>query len=231
MVENLLGLAPLRLFIMVGAMRRKSRERIMAFRLIASVFIALAVASAPALACKGREVLFEDKFQEEDPGWEQVSGLTMGGGKLELKPEEGKWDWSVYGGAAFKDADICADFVTPSARDATAAGLLFWSRGNDNWFALRINNQAEAQVLRLQGENFLQPVTWRAAPALKKEPNSVNQVRVVLKGNTGSAFLNDKLLANFKGVPPLGGQFGIIASSVKGQSSGWAMTSIVITKP
>ena len=85
----------------------------MAFRLVTSILVAMTFASAPAaLACKGREVLFEDKFQEEDSAWDiaqsEGAAVTIGGGKLEIKANK---EWSrmvLYGGGTFREGDIAS---------------------------------------------------------------------------------------------------------------------------
>jgi hypothetical protein len=210
----------------------KSREKVMSLRLALGVLLAITFASSQALACKGREVLFEEKFQEEDPGWSEVDGLTISGGRAEFKPKAGYHNWSIYGGAAFSEADICVDLVVPSFKEEAVGGFVFWSQGRDNFYAFRISTAqgGHAQILRLQGQNWLTPVAWRKAPSLKVNTGAANQLRVTVKGNEAQTFINDRPFVKLKGVAPLGAQIGLYASSEEKEANGWVFTSVVVTK-
>ena len=186
----------------------------MSLRLLASVLVAMAIGSAPALACKGREVLFEDKFQEEDAGWPE--GMTIANGRAEMKPEKGYVQWAFYTGAAFPEADICLDLIIPQYKEYATGGLLFWGGNNENWFALRITTSegGYAQVQRRQGKE-ISWLRWTGArrPASRAAPGSTNQLRVVVKGTNAQTFINDRPFAKFKGINLAGGLIGLYAGS------------------
>ena len=127
----------------------------MAFRLVTSVLVAMAFASAPAaLACKGRQVVFEDKFQEEDSAWDiaesEGAAVTIGGGKLEIKPKEGWSRMVLYGGATFREGDICVDYIMPETKEPAVAGMLFWGANYGSLFAFFVNTVGEAKIVRRQ---------------------------------------------------------------------------------
>ena len=211
----------------------------MAFRLVTSVLVAIAFASGPALACKGREVLFEDKFQEEDAAWDiagsEGAAVTIGGGHLEIKAKEGWSRMVLYGGATFREGDICVDLVMPQIKDPSAAGMLFWAEGYPSLFAFWLNTAGEAKIIRRQvAKDKVDTSTitdWTAAPAVKKNPGATNQLRVVLKGNNASTFINDRPFKNFKGVGSYGAQIGLFGWSEKSQPTAWQFTSVVVTEP
>ena len=131
----------------------------MAFRLVTSVLVAMAFASAPAaLACKGREVLFEDKFQEEDSAWDiadqEGAAVTIGGGKLEIKPNKESSRMVRYGGATFREGDICVDYIMPQTKDPAVAGMLFWAENYGNTFLFMVNTVGQAMIIRRQIANL-----------------------------------------------------------------------------
>jgi len=211
----------------------------MAFRLVTSVLVMIAFASGPALACKGREVLFEDKFQEEDSAWDisesEGAAVTIGGGKLEIKPKEGWSRMVLYGGATFREGDICVDYIMPETKDPAVAGMLFWGASYGSLFAFFVNTVGEAKIVRRQvAKDKVDTSTltdWTAAPAVKKNPGATNQLRVVLKGNSASTFINDRPFKNFKGVGSYGAQIGLFGWAEKTQPTPWQFTSVVVTQP
>ena len=212
----------------------------MAFRLVTSILVAMTFASAPAaLACKGREVLFEDKFQEEDSAWDiaqsEGAAVTIGGGKLEIKANK---EWSrmvLYGGGTFREGDICVDYIMPQTKDPAVAGMLFWAANYGSLFGLLVNSVGEAKIIRRQvAKDKVDTSTisdWTAAPAVKKNPGATNQLRVVLKGNSASTFINDRPFKNFKGVGSYGAQIGLFGWSEKSQPTAWQFISVVVTEP
>ena len=211
----------------------------MAFRLVTSVLVMIAFASGPALACKGREVLFEDKFQEEDSAWDiaesEGATVTIGGGKLEIKANK---EWSrmvLYGGGTFREGDICVDYIMPQTKDPAVAGMLFWAANYGNAFVFMVNTVGEAKIIRRQvAKDKVDTSTisdWTAAPAVKKNPGATNQLRVVLKGNSASTFINDRPFKNFKGVGSYGAQIGLFGWAEKSQPTAWQFTSVVVTEP
>jgi hypothetical protein len=217
----------------------KSRETVMSLRLATGVLLAMAIGSAPALACKGREVLFEDKFQEEDAAWDisQSEGavVTIGGGRLEIKPKEGWSRMVLYGGASFREGDICVDFVMPATKDPAVTGMLFWAANYGSLFGFWINTVGEAKILRRQISkdkvDTSTLVDWTATPAVKKGAGATNQLRVVLKGNAASTFINDRPFKNIKGIGSFGAQIGLFGWSEQTQPTAWQFTSVVVTQP
>jgi hypothetical protein len=214
----------------------------MAFRLVTSVLVAMAFASAPAaLACKGRQVVFEDKFQEEDSAWDisesEGAAVTIGGGKLEIKPKEGWSRMVLYGGATFREGDICVDYIMPETKEPAVAGMLFWGASYGSLFAFFVNTVGEAKIVRRQIAKGTKKVdtstltNWTANPAVKKAPGATNQLRVVLKGNSASTFINDRPFKNFKGVGSYGAQIGLFGWSEKSQPTAWQFISVVVTEP
>jgi hypothetical protein len=161
--------------------------------------------------------------------------VTIGGGKLEIKANK---EWSrmvLYGGGTFREGDICVDYIMPQTKDPAVAGMLFWGANYGSLYAFFVNTVGEAKILRRQiAKDKVDTSTiadWTAAPAVKKNPGATNQLRVVLKGNSASTFINDRPFKNFKGVGSYGAQIGLFGWSEKSQPTPWQFTSVVVTEP
>ena len=102
----------------------------------------------------------------------------------------------LYGGATFREGDICVDYVMPQTKDPAVVGMLFWAANYGNAFLFMVNTVGEAKIVRRQvAKDKVDTSTltdWTAAPAVKKNPGATNQLRVVLKGNSASTFINER---------------------------------------
>lgn len=204
----------------------------MSWKLVTGMVLACGIAATPALACKGKNVLFEDSFKEADPAWASGEGFAIdfGAAKITVKPNGGLT--SLYGGSLFEDADMCVDVTMPEANKPqyTAGGIVFWAQDYGNYYGLFIDAAGAAAVIRLQNGKWLYPVSWRKADSVKPKPGDVNMIRVTLKGNTGVAYINDKQFAMFKGAPPANGsQFGLHGESEADRSNTWSFSNVKIT--
>jgi hypothetical protein len=206
----------------------------MILRLFMTAFLAVALASAPAFACKGPKVLFEDDFKEADPGWPIDDSIAIASGHLQVRSPAGEVRGVMYSGATFEDADMCVDVAVTAARDPTAVvgGLVFWYDDWDNFWALLFSPEGSATVYRVQKKKALNPVTWRKAAAIKTEPNAVTSLRIAIKGTALSTFINDRPFAAFKGQPPEGGGLvGFWASSEPGAPNTFTSSNFKLTTP
>lgn len=166
--------------------------------------------AGPAMACKGKTVLFEDDFKMADPGWDvdQALSIDFGGAKLTTAPNKG---WSaLYSGSIFEDADFCIDMTFDKASDNSAAGILFWAQDYGHYYWLALTPAGDFAVYRITQGRWLTPVTKRKADSAKPGTGQANRLRVVTKGNVATVFVNDKQVIAFKGQPPTGGgQIGL----------------------
>jgi len=204
----------------------------MSWKLVTGVILAAGLAATPALACKGKTVVFEDNFKDADPAWASGEGFAIdfGQAKIAVKPNGGLT--SLYGGSLFADVDMCVDVTIPEAKQPTytAGGIVFWAQDYGNYYGLFIDAAGDASVIRLQNGKWLYPVSWRKTDAVKPGAGQVNTLRVVLKGNTGTAYINDKQFTLFKGMPPANGsQFGLHGESEADRTNTWSFSNVKIT--
>jgi len=172
----------------------------MSLKLVTGVLLALAVASSPALACKGSEIIYSDDFKELDPAWSPVFGkYTASGGKLQVQSDPGKVAVMHYEGDFFPSADLCIDISLPNVKDPEEvfAGVSFTTSNGTYYYGIRPDGQAG--VLRYAG-GWLRPVAPRKVDALRTGPNVTNTIRIVWKADdpTVSTFINDRPFVNFK---------------------------------
>ena len=202
----------------------------MSLRLMGWLLAAM-IASSPALACKGRNVILADDFTTPDAAWgDNDDSFIIGSGTLQLKPAPGSTLGGVYQGELFEDADICIDMVMPTGRNPPNGGLLFWWQDWDNAYLFQADATGSAAVFRWQRGRGLFPVSWRKAPSLKTAANAVNTLRLTLKGGTATAYINDQRFATFKGNPPQGGgMIGAFGASENGVSNTWTFSNLKVT--
>ncbi len=162
-------------------------------------------------------VLFEDKFATLDPGWGMTSKIIdVKDGKLVISPEINQ-SQSLINQANFfpndTDATVTVNYATAGA-PSYGSGLIFWAKDYSDYYALLVTPEGWTVVQRYVAGRFLTPVTWRQNDAIKKGAGVDNVLRVVTKGNQGTAYVNDKEIATFSGQPPQGGSLvGVKASS------------------
>ena len=187
------------------------------------------------------EVLYEDNFINLDPSWGPVSEiLSAKDGKLTLKPALNTTQSVLNQSNVFVDADIRID-VTMSASDTNVlggldvpGGLIFWAKDYDSFYCLCINAIGSFKISQYVTGQWLTPVNWTKNEAINKGVGQVNRLRVVTKGGTATAYVNDKQIVMIKGQPPEGdSHVGISGGSTKSSQNTWqfANLKVVATLP
>src|SRR5262249_35936876 len=112
----------------VGRLSRTSAAQEAAMRLTRAVWLTAVAAflASPAAACMGDKVLFEDHFDQANPGWGKYlkDRVVIGGGAMKVTPQPKRRQFVQYRGDLYGDVDVCVDITVP-ARNGGAAGLLF----------------------------------------------------------------------------------------------------------
>lgn len=183
---------------------------------LAPILAFLALWTSPAQACKGASVLLDDTFQQTS-GWDQRGGyVDIGQGIAVLRPIPGTVLPVLYG-RRFEDIDICAETViSPDRLDPAVgpvgAGIAFWAKDYGNYYWFTVWTSGMAQIQRYQDGRWTFGVLQLPAPTINTSPGAINVLRLVLKGRWGTAYINDRALLTFPGVPPAdGSKIGIVA--------------------
>ena len=127
-------------------------------------------------------ILWEDKFTSLDPGWGATDQyFDIKDGKMIVQPAKNESYTVVYEGNIFPndlDASISMKFI--KADDpAYGSGLVFWSKGSKDYYALMMNANGWFTVQRRIGDRYINPMPWRENGAIKKGAGVDNRLRVV----------------------------------------------------
>jgi hypothetical protein len=178
-------------------------------KLATAVFVAVAVTSAPAFACMGPTVIFQDSFQTLDPAWASIFDGTIAasGGQAQVTVPAGEIGGAYYGNKFVDSGDFCVDMVSS---DPTTAGGIVFGFTSDGWYQFEAGDNQQAAVTQITDEGQLSPVSWRAAPALKTGANVTNTLRVTWKGTSASTYINGQPFVTFNIPAFQGSKIGLI---------------------
>lgn len=171
----------------------------LSLKLAMAALAVMAVASGPALACKGPTVIFSDNFQTANPAWSAPVGtLAIANGQAQLTAAAEQPALAIYGGKFIDSGDACVDIVAPNVQDPTEAiGGIVFGLSQADFYAFVVRPDGQAAVIRQQNGGWLTPVPPRAAPALKTGANVANTLRVTWQGTNAAAYINDQPFITF----------------------------------
>jgi hypothetical protein len=199
------------------------------------ILLLMATILGVASASWAGSVLLEDKFPSLDPGWGAADQFfDIKDGKMIVQPAKNETYTAVYEGNIFpNELDTSITMKFAKADDPTyGSGLIFWSKGLKDYYALMINANGWFTVQRRMGDRFINPVTWRENGAINKGAGVNNRLRVVTKGNKATIFINDKEIISLMGQPPEGGsQIGVRTASGPEKPNVAEFTDLKVTTP
>ena len=192
----------------------------MTVRSLATALLLAALSGAEARACEGKEVQFDDQFQDATAGWAQHERAKIDSGAYIVTARENRSTTSLNWGFFFEDADFCIrTVVLPNS--GLAAGIIFWAKNYNNYYVLQLEaNRSYGFYRRHNGEWY---TLVRGMPAVAKPPESEQDVlRIVAKRNRVTFYANGQQLREMRGQPPKGGwQIGVFVQA--GQTEGSAI--------
>ena len=203
-------------------------------KLHAGLVAALALLSAPALACQGPKTLFSDDFKQIDASWGLDSPeVQVEDGKVKVKAQPDISNLLIYKGVLFSDADFCMSVRMPNVvanSDNTMAGPIFWAKDYDNYYMFMITPSGYAEITRKVAGKWIDVVPWKQDTNIKRDAGSTNVLQVETRGDTITTFINGGRFAAVKGQGPEGGgQIGMRAQSEKDQVDTWKFSALKVT--
>ncbi len=131
----------------------------------------------------------------------------MKDGKYIIAPETGHWKVVTNQDTILpNDLDASVSLTFQKAEDpGYGSGLVFWAKDYNDYYVLALTPGGSFEVQHYIGKRWLQPIPWRQIDNARKGENVENILRVVTKGNTATAYVNDKEIISFTGEPPQGG--------------------------
>src|SRR6516164_1092793 len=126
----------------------------MALAALAAIF-----AANPAVACQGKNVLFEDNFAAVNPRWEMWNQVKVQNGAMQITAAAGHIAPIFYKGEAFDKADMCVDAIVPAVSDPRNQGvpsLLFEGQAYGDFYGFYVNLASKgAYISRLLKNKWL----------------------------------------------------------------------------
>jgi hypothetical protein len=202
----------------------------MSWKTISGALIALVIASSPALACKGKTVLFDDNFTDPDPAWGSSENVVIGKGVMKITSDPNTGSAAFYSGDLFEKGDFCVEVTIPELKDAqdTSGGLLFAGQDYTNWYTAMLSPVGTVYVSRLVNGKWIQPVPAQKVEGMNTRVGGTNTLRVTLDGPRATLYVNDKKIIDFR-VSQGGGLFGLRAESEGSRTNPWTFSKVKIT--
>ena len=184
-----------------------------------------------ANACEGKNVLFEDQFQDDSGGWSITEDRTeIKDGGLRITPRLNTSYTEDNPGFYFDDADICADIVLETSDDGNWGALVFWFEDYDNYFIFQITPKGFYDIQRKFKGNWTRLIADAQSPAIKKEAGAANTVRVTVKGNLLTFYINGEKVRQLRGqAPKQQWRFGFMSGSPKEKRTTTVFKNVKIT--
>ncbi len=203
-------------------------------KILTCAAVALVVATSPSLACKGKNVLFEDNFAEVDPAWDVWDQTKIEDGALKITATAEHSAGIFYKADSYEKADICVDAIVPDVTDPKkqgSASLLFEAQDYGDFYALYVSPAyGTVRVERLFKHKWLSPVPSRKVDGLNTQPGAKNTLRVTLNGARATAYVNDHKIADFRINATEGGGFvGLNVDGGETAPATWSFKNFKVT--
>jgi len=171
-------------------------SKAMALAALAAIF-----AANPAVACQGKNVLFEDNFAAVNPRWEMWNQTKIQAGAMQITAAAGHIAPIFYKGEAFDKADMCVDTIVPAVSDARNQGmpsLIFEGQAYDDFYGFYVSPaNGTAAITRLLKGKWLYPIPFRKADGIVNSPGATNTLRLTLNGAHATAHINGVKFTDF----------------------------------
>jgi hypothetical protein len=168
--------------------------------------------------CSGQSaeqrIVLEDDFSNSSGNWDQADGVTIGGGRMELKLGAQSTVTTVLNRkmAASSGADFCARFTLPESdpNGWSLASLVFWARDKDNAYFADVYANGSISFGRLVGGTWSELLSIDDPAVAVKAADGITELRVVAAGGHVRIWLNGAPVRTVD-VPSPGGnlRFGV----------------------
>jgi hypothetical protein len=204
-------------------------------KVLAALALLLSDAGA-VVACEGSPVLFADHFDSYDLSWGlHGDELAVQNGQMIMRPEVDTIDWQPNDRASYTDVDVCvnATIVQSITPEESFVGLMFWFKDDDNFYAFEIDTAGHAAIWRRVNGDWRSPVPWGPTPLVPVGDGKTVRLRVVTKGKTATAYVNDVKFMDVTAdaAIPGGSQVGVLAGSPMAGVSVNTFDDFIVTKP
>jgi hypothetical protein len=202
-------------------------DRLKACRSLLLSICVLFASAAGLLGCPGQtgKIIFSDDFSDDSGGWDVVANKAFAPNALQLNVDQNNVGFQVQNLTFYAvDGDYCAEIAFPSAptgpNNKDSAGIAIVASDYNNLFLFLINTAGSAQIFRRNNGTWLQLSPDIKTEAIKAQPDSVNAIRVVLKDQKLTFFVNGTQLKVLRAqIPPNANRFGVFVEVDQAPSS------------
>jgi hypothetical protein len=187
--------------------------------------------------CKpGATATFADDFKAVDTGWIGVpsENAVLADGQLRIKAAVNSSWRTAYWSLIYKDITMCADVKSPTgikAADDTSGGVIFWGTDFDNYYSVSVFPDGSYSIDRRVSGSIVKVSPKAAHASVKKGQGADNRVKIVISGSTGTLYINDVKVQDFRGQPPPGGSaIGLFGESETNQRDEWGFSGVVVVE-
>lgn len=160
--------------------------------LLAAVGVFSLLAANAAIACQGKTVIFEDKFEDDSGGWDPDKVVTFENSAMNIRVGKDSIQAPELNNAfTLRDADICVEAVFPTTAtdNNPKVGIEFWAPDYANAYLFQVGYDGTAAIYRLVNNKWA-AIHSQEMNGVKKTPGASNLLRVTLKGNVVSMYVN-----------------------------------------
>jgi hypothetical protein len=168
------------------------------------------------LACQGKRMVFEDRFNTLADAWGRDDNVSVSGGTLRVQaPLIGGnlADHLLNQSNVYTDIDECitVQFIGADDLGSASAGLAFWGTDDDHYYMLVVDPTGDFIVMhKVAAQRNLIPIGWTQNSAIRQGLNAGNELEVITNGNHASLFINGVLVNELDGeAPPSGSLVGV----------------------
>jgi hypothetical protein len=170
-------------------------------------------------AIPGATILEED-FEDPESGWDVYNeGDTLAlylGGEYRLGVfEENYVTWGNPGSALdLADFEIEVDArQVEGPLDNNFGFLLRYQPGDEAFYWFQISSDGYYSVSRMEGDDWLELVTWETSDAIQQGLDASNQIKVSCVGDSYAFYANGEHLVTFNDSALTGGSIGLAAGT------------------
>lgn len=152
-------------------------------------------------------VRIEESFDQPTTRWEQSLARVVDGA-YELRLDIPNYD--SYGlllsEGLIDDFDMAVDVQQIAGDPTSEYGIRFRQSGPGDYLMFSISGSGYYRLLRVQKQTYRSLVPWTFDPRIKTGPQAVNRLRVIAKGPSITAFVNDAQVLSANDEINVGGQ-------------------------
>lgn len=198
-------------------------------------FSELRVSAAPPPATGARvrdaALLLADDFDVLDPAWGHADAVQhVDHNRLLMAPKHDTTYTSLFQGGLFDDVDVRVNVTLVQGGTEQSAGIVFWATDYNNLYVARLFSDGTFGVSRCVEGKWDRAVPDKVLSDINQGLNQRNELRVVTRGDQAWVFINNREVAEFKGLPPKGGSFVGLRAASAADAYTWAFSALRIRR-